>query len=190
MKFFVFILIAITTICYPFLIYWGLSNFDISILAIGGILLATIQFSLRSLENKKNIKQFLPLTLALLITYFFAFFLKDSIYMQFTPVIVNLNFLILFSTSLFKPPSMVERFARLRYKDLPPEATPYCRKVTLIWMLFFIANGSIAFWSVFQDLKTWTFYNGFLAYILMGILFASEFLYRSLFIKKKTNPVL
>ena len=107
--------------------------------------------------------------------------------MQFTPVIINLNFLILFATSMFKPPSMVERFARLRFKDLPPVATPYCRKVTLIWILFFIANGSIAYWTIFQDIKVWTFYNGFLAYILMGFLFASEFLYRTFFLKKKTD---
>lgn len=191
LKVFIFILVAMTTVCYPFLIYWGLNSFqNVSILAIGGIVLTVLQFSLRSIEAKKKILQFLPLALALIITYTIAFFLNKSIYMQFTPVIINLNFLILFVISLFKPPSMVERFARLRFKDLPPEAIPYCRKVTLIWILFFIGNGSIACWTVFQELKIWTFYNGFLAYLLMGILFASEYLYRTFFIKKKTKSPL
>jgi uncharacterized membrane protein len=181
---------AITTICYPFLVYWGLSSeCDTSVLAIGGAILVLLQFGLRSLEAKKNIRLFLPLALALLATYIAAYFLKNSLYMRFTPVLVNLNFLVLFASSLFKQPSMVERFARIRFKDLPPEAIPYCRKITIIWVLFFIGNGSVAFWTAFQDLKIWTFYNGFLAYILMGAIFAGEFLYRTFMLKKKTNHI-
>lgn len=175
------------TISYPFFVYWGLNNFDISIIAIGGILVTIAQFSLRSLEAKKNFKTFLPLTVALVATYIAAYLLKSSAYMKFTPVLISANLLILFVSSLIKPPSMVERFAKIRFKDLPPEATPYCRNVTIIWILFFIVNGSIAFWTVFQDMKTWTFYNGFLAYILMGAIFGGEFLYRTIFIKKKSS---
>ena len=185
MKFLILILIVVSTICYPFLIYYGLSNFDISIIAIGGILLTLLQLVLRSIDAKKNIRLFLPLTIALIVTYGTAYFLKDSKFMKITPVLINLNFLILFATSLFKPPSMVERFARLKFKNLPPEATPYCRNVTYIWILFFIGNGSIAIWTVFQEMKIWTFYNGFLSYILMGVIFAGEFIYRTIFIKKK-----
>lgn len=180
-------LIAILTLCYPLLVYWGLNNFDISILAIAGIFLVVTQLILRSIQTKNNFKIFLPLTIGLVTTYFMAYFLKNSLYMKFTPVLINLNFFILFAMSIFNPPTMIERFARIRFKDLPPEAIPYCRKVTFIWMAFFVVNGSIALWTVSQDFRVWTLYNGIIAYILMGILFGAEFIYREFFMKKKSN---
>lgn len=188
MKILGFVLIAVLTISYPFLIYFGLSSkLDVSVLAIAGGIIAITQFVFRSMEAKNNFRLFLPLTIGLVATYTMAYFLKDSLFMKFTPVLISLNFFIIFTASIIKPPSMVERFARIRFKDLPSEAIPYCRKVTFIWIAFFIGNGSVAFWTAFQDLKTWAFYNGFLAYILMGILFAAEFLYRTFFLKKKSS---
>jgi 3-hydroxymyristoyl/3-hydroxydecanoyl-(acyl carrier protein) dehydratase len=51
--------------------------------------------------------------------------------------------------------------------------------VTLVWTVFFLLNGLLALaLALGGDLKAWTLYNGFLAYILMGALFAGEFLYR------------
>lgn len=180
-------LIAILTICYPLLVYWGLNNFDTSLLAIAGIVIVVSQLVLRSFQTSENFKLFLPLTIGLVATYLMAYFLKNSLYMKLTPVLININFFILFTSSIIKPPSMIERFARVRYKDLPPEAIPYCRKVTFVWMAFFVMNGGIALWTVTQDFKVWTFYNGIVAYILMGILFGGEFIYREIFIKKKSN---
>lgn len=182
-------LIAILTVCYPLLVYWGLSNFDVSLLAIAAIIIVVAQFGLRSLQNSKNFKLFLPLTISLVITYTMAYLLKNSLYMLFTPVFINANFFIIFTLSIITPPSMVERFARIRYKDLPPDAVPYCRKVTFIWMTFFVINGGIALWTIYQDFKVWAFYNGVVAYVLMGLLFAGEFIYRELFIKKKSKAV-
>ena len=44
---------------------------------------------------------------------------------------------------------------------------------------FFILNGSIAAWSaLFASREVWAIYNGGVAYLLMGALFAGEWLFR------------
>ena len=95
------------------------------------------------------------------------------------PAAVNLGMLLLFGLSLNKPPSMVERFARLREPDLPPAGVRYTRRVTQVWCAFFIANGGVATYTALQTSREiWTLYNGFIAYLLMGALFAGEWLIR------------
>ncbi len=74
---------------------------------------------------------------------------------------------------------MIERFARLMEPEFPPEAVIYCRKVTMIWCGFFVVNGSIALvTALLGDIKIWTLYNGFISYLLMGLLFGIEYLVR------------
>ncbi|MEI8670210.1 hypothetical protein P4S65_19480 [Pseudoalteromonas sp. B131b] len=46
-------------------------------------------------------------------------------------------------------------------------------------MSVFVLNGGIALYtSIFSSLETWAFYNGFIAYLAMGTLFAIEWLVR------------
>jgi uncharacterized membrane protein len=51
--------------------------------------------------------------------------------------------------------------------------------VTQVWCGFFIVNGVIAlFTALFASSALWWFYNGFLAYIFIGLLFAGEYFVR------------
>jgi uncharacterized membrane protein len=95
------------------------------------------------------------------------------------PVFMNAAMLATFASTLWKPPSMAERFARIVEPDLPESGVRYTRNVTIVWMGFFALNGAIALWSVLQPGWTaWLVYNGFLAYVAAGLLFASEYLVR------------
>lgn len=97
----------------------------------------------------------------------------------FYPVLANAAMLALFAISLWKPPTVIERLARLQEPDLPPEGVRYTRKVTWAWCVFFIINASISLATVLWGSKgIWAFYNGLLAYILMGLLGAGEWLLR------------
>lgn len=74
---------------------------------------------------------------------------------------------------------MVERLARLREPDLPLVAVAYTRRVTQVWCVFFIINGALAFaTAVWASDAVWSLYTGVIAYILMGLLFGAEFLFR------------
>lgn len=105
-----------------------------------------------------------------------------SLLLRFYPVLVNGVFLAMFTYSLFMPPSMVERLARLCEPNLPPAAINYTRWVTQVWCGFFIINGAIALYTaLYGSLAQWSFYNGLLAYLLMGMLFAGEYCVRYFF---------
>ena len=85
----------------------------------------------------------------------------------------------LFAYSLYKGPSIIETFARITEPKLDKRAISYTKNVTKIWCIFFVFNASIALYtSVFTSLNVWAFYNGFIAYIIMGVLFAVEWLVR------------
>jgi uncharacterized membrane protein len=94
------------------------------------------------------------------------------------PASISASMLILFGVTLIQPPSMVERFARLEQPELTPARVRYTRYVTEIWCLFFVANGAIAAYTAFASREIWALYNGLIAYLLMGTLFAGERLFR------------
>jgi uncharacterized membrane protein len=64
--------------------------------------------------------------------------------------------------------------------DLSIKEVAYCRNVTLVWVCFFLCNGIVAFYTACcTSIGIWSLYNGLLAYVGMGILFALELSYRS-----------
>lgn len=104
----------------------------------------------------------------------------------FYPVLINGVLFGVFFSSLFRPITMIEYFARLKKPMLPPEVIGYTRKVTQIWCLFFVLNGSVALYTVLSaNLSVWTLYNGVISYILMAALFAIEWLIRHFWLTKR-----
>ena len=105
--------------------------------------------------------------------------------LRFYPAAMSLGMLSLFGLSLITPPSMVERFARISEPNLPPEGVQYTRRVTQVWCVFFVANGAMAAaTAVYASRETWALYNGFIAYLLMGALFAGEWIIRRFFLAR------
>jgi uncharacterized membrane protein len=99
--------------------------------------------------------------------------------LKFYPVVINASLLALFGATLWRPPSMVERLARLSQPSLPPHVVDYTRKVTMVWCGFFVVNGTVAaMTAVWGSEATWALYNGGVAYGAMGLLFAGEFVVR------------
>jgi uncharacterized membrane protein len=109
-----------------------------------------------------------------------AALLDDGRYFKLLPVIVNVGLLLAFTRTLQRGPSMVERLARAHYQTLAPGASLYCRRVTVVWCVFFALNSAILFWlAVRASLAVWTLYAGFLAYVVVAVIFAVEMVYRA-----------
>ena len=105
-----------------------------------------------------------------------AFWSDGLLPLRFYPVLVNAAFFSVFAYSLIAPPSIIEQLARLHESIFPLAAVGYTRRVTQVWCVFFAINGAIALYTaLFASMAQWSFYNGFLAYLLMGILFAGEY---------------
>jgi uncharacterized membrane protein len=95
------------------------------------------------------------------------------------PICINGALLLSFGLTLFEERSLIERFARLQHDDLTPRERRWCRTWTLIWSSFFAFNIVLAvLFAATQSLAWWTFYNGLLAYVVMGLLFATEYIVR------------
>jgi uncharacterized membrane protein len=99
--------------------------------------------------------------------------------MLYYPVLVNAAMLLLFGSSLAFPPTIVERIARFRHPHLPERRRLHTRRVTVAWCIFFVGNGAAALYTAtFASFDTWALYNGLIAYVLIGAMFAGELLTR------------
>jgi uncharacterized membrane protein len=110
-----------------------------------------------------------------------ASYLQDnSAAVLYYPVLMNAALLVVFAASLASPQSAIERIARWRDPDLPLAAVAYTRRVTIVWSVFFALNGAAALYTaLFTALETWALYNGLIAYVLIGALFAVELAIRT-----------
>ncbi len=164
-------------ILYPFLVYFGMAFWSPSYMVLIGMVLVALRlWGMRHAPNAKLWqKTFLVAALLLL----FLFFLKPVMAVKAYPVLISLSVAFMFGLSLVFPPSLVERIARLSEPDLPPAGVAYTRKVTIIWTGFLLINAAIsaalALWGTLAD---WTLWNGLLSYLLMGALFAGEWIVR------------
>ena len=159
---------------YPFIIYVGLGVFEPKWFALLLFTLAVI----RLLASKdQGIMKFFWLGAAGLVLL--ATLLTGSpLGLYLYPVIVSLIFLSFFFSSLYYPPTIIERFARKFDPELSPEGVRYTRTVTKVWCMFFLTNASLSIISLQISQQYWLLYNGFISYCLMGTLFAGEYLIR------------
>lgn len=168
-------LVIVATLAYPVAVYFGLRHAPPQVLA--AILAALV--GLRLIAGSGGRRHFAPVGIALLAFSLFAVWRNDSLTLRFYPVLTNLLMLAVFGWTLVRPPPLIERLARRREPDLPAAAIRYTRRITQLWCLFFIANGGVALYTVlFSSLAVWSLYNGLISYLLMGALFAGEWLFR------------
>lgn len=166
-------LFAVLTVLYPAMVYLTLDRFAPVWIALLLVSIALARaWILRS-------RRWLLAAAAAAVLAAICLLTGEVLALQLYPVVVNLVFLAVFAFSLWRPPSVVERLARLREPMLPPEAVAYTRRVTQVWCGFFVLNGSLALYTaLWASPAQWAFYNGFVAYVLMATLFAIEWLVR------------
>jgi len=95
---------------------------------------------------------------------------------RFYPVLVNTLVFLLFFFSLFAAQPVVERIARMREGELPPEGIRYARQATWAWSLFLFCNGMAALaTALWAPDWLWGLYNGLISYCLIALMFAAEY---------------
>lgn len=200
MKKFLKILFYIVSALYPVLVFTFLVIFKlpVRILSLCVIALA-FAFFLSATGRKKNegsgekgAFDWKPLlsSALFLAAGIICFFTNQTVFLKLYSVVISATLLAVFGTTLFLPPNMIFRFATLQDKTIKgslaeKRVEAYCRKVTIAWCIFFICNGSAAAYTAFfcSD-KVWSIYNGGVSYVLMGFMFAVEFLIRKQVNKK------
>jgi len=167
------ILFVVISAAYPLLVYAALGRLSPRWLALLLVALA----ALRATAARQPF--WWAVTGGAAVLALSSFFADALAPLKLYPVLVNAVLLLVFAASLRWPPSAVERIARLRHPDLPPRGVAYTRRVTWVWCGFFTVNGALALTTaLWASERIWALYNGLIAYGLMGLLFAGEWLVR------------
>lgn len=174
------ILGALLTVAYPLAIYFGLSRFSVRAVSLIALCLALPMLLLRMRGKKReHLSAILPVPITVLALIALSAILEDRRFMLALPVLISAALLVTFGASLRSGVPMIERFARMQRPDLPPDHAEHCRQVTWVWCGFFVVNGAIAsVLAIRGPLEWWTLYSGLIAYVLMGALFAAEYIVR------------
>jgi uncharacterized membrane protein len=167
-------------LAYPLLIYFGLQYMQpryVALLLAGVLLLRRHNEMQRLMHSLPRLEQALLFVLLGLATL--TIVTNSEPLLRFYPVTISAGMLALFALSLRKPPSMIERFARLQQPELPPAGVRYTRVVTQVWCVFLAGNTMAALYTALcASRDTWSLYNGLIVYLLMGTLLGGEWLLR------------
>jgi uncharacterized membrane protein len=174
-------LATVAGVAYPFVVYLGLQLG--SPRALAALLAAVVMARLALHPRQLSWALLSPFAVAgalVLGVIGAAALLDDARFFRLVPVLVNLGLFVAFARSLARGTPIVEAVARLHRGALPPEAVSYCRRLTVLWSVFFVANAAfITFLSVAASLEVWTLYTGLLSYLVVGLLMAAEAVFRA-----------
>lgn len=174
--------VGVLTIAYPMAVYWALSSGRPGLAAaVLGVFAVGLLLARLGDGKRGQLSAVLPAPMAVLAVVGVSTWAKEPRFLLVLPTLINVALLVTFGATL-RPGAvpMVERFARLAHDDLTPQQQAHCRAVTYVWCLFFVANGATALYlALTASTRTWTLYTGLVAYVLMGLLFAGEYVVRS-----------
>jgi len=164
--------VVTASLLYPGIVY--LCRWIVPPLAFVGVALALIGLRLATLRSPVGRVWRMPLVTAATVIAVLAA-LDTQLAVKAYPAAVSLAAASVFAATLLYPPSLIERLARLRERDLPPSGQSYCRKVTVVWTVWLSANTIIAaVLALAANDEAWAIWTGFIAYLVMGALFAGE----------------
>jgi uncharacterized membrane protein/peptidoglycan/xylan/chitin deacetylase (PgdA/CDA1 family) len=173
------VLSTVLVIGYPALAWLGIRFLGTRAAALLLLAAAVLSQARRLRWRRREVGGLAWLAVAVAGLLLLAAMLDDPRFILAYPALVNLVLLAQFGWTLRSGPPMVERFARLQVDDLSPHELAYCRSVTAVWCVFFVLNGvTAALLAGWASQNVWALYNGFVAYVLMGLLFAVEYVVR------------
>lgn len=175
------VLNAVLTVSYPIAVWWCLANTSARRTSLWLMLLVIPLVALRLRGTPREARMaVLRVPLVILGVLLLGALTKDPRFVLSMPVLINLGLLVTFGVTLRAGGvPMVERFARLSDPDLDAPRIAHCRQWTVRWCLFFVVNaGASAMLALGDDVRLWAIYTSGIAYALMGLMFAAEFLQR------------
>lgn len=174
------VLSASLLVMYPVLAYVGLSYWEprVTALVLLGLLLP-IGIGRLARARRAQLRGLAWLPVVPLSALGLAAWLNSQGFVLLVPVVISSGFLLAFGLTLRRGPPMVERLARLQDPNLSASEVAWCRLWTQLWCAFFFLNAATALLlGQLGELKMWTHYTGLIAYLVMGLLFAVEYVMR------------
>ncbi|MGH8751788.1 MAG: hypothetical protein ACREUV_08795 [Burkholderiales bacterium] len=158
---------------YPALNHYAVTHgqFGLALGALTGVLICAGL----CLPGKAKWLLALPAPLLLLL-----YFVSAEDLLTVPPVLINFLVCVFFAHSLARGEEpVISRIARIERGELDAALTRYTRRLTLIWAVFFalmaITSALLALWA---PLPVWSLFTNLVNYLLVGLLFFGEFVYR------------
>jgi uncharacterized membrane protein len=172
---------AVLVILYPIAVWVGLSYLGpraVSFIVLA-LLVPTLALRLRN-ADRATFWTIVRVPIAILVLVVLGAVTDDPRFVLAMPVLVNAVLLLTFGETLREGQMpIIERFARMQEKELSDEKRAHCRRWTARWCAFFVVNGGTALaLGLAAPLSWWATYNGGIAYALMGLMFAGEYVSR------------
>lgn len=168
---------------YPLLVYVGMQWFEPRLIGLAIAFVYLIRFAT---QIKRPTLRWALIALLLGVAGL-LWWSNNELLLKLLPSAINLAMAAYFLHTLMHPPTLPARVAAYDFPEgLPPIVVTYTSWVTRIWVGFFVMNAVIAaITALFASRELWALYNGVIAYLVMGTLFAGEFVYRNLIFRKK-----
>lgn len=175
------------TLAYPVAVYFGLKHFEPRVFGalLGTLLLIRQWQSARHFATGLTARERFSFFALVACTLTIVISNSETLLLLY-PTFVSLSLLWVFGSSLLCPPTIIERIARLREPNLPLAGVIYTRHVTQAWCVYFLFNAAISIATMFASREAWLLYNGALAYLMMGLLFAGEWFIRQRVLRRQT----
>lgn len=171
------LLIALS-IAYPLIVFALGAKVPPIAFALAACCLLTVRAVLRPLPKSRPVRLSMIAAIALIIGLAHVDSLAAA---KAYPVVVSGGLAFFFGASLWRPPSLAEQMAKLGGETISPAIRIYCRRVTAIWAIWLAINTVIAAaLAVVGSLAAWALWTGLISYLIMGFIFAGEFLLRRL----------
>lgn len=185
MKVFLGILNAVLAVAYPVALWWALTHRSPRTVGLVALSIVVPLVGLRVLRaDRRHLWPVLRLPLTVMALLLTGTLLNEPLFFLLLPVLINLALLVQFALSLKGEMPIIERFARMQEPALGegpdgPRKQAHCRQVTLAWCVFFVLNGAVCAALAFAaPTRWWAIYTGGIAYALMGVMFAGEYILR------------
>jgi uncharacterized membrane protein len=185
------VLSALFIVASPWVLYWTLSQQRIDVAAavlIGWVIVRTIPIVVSARRDQRRAALQLP-AIALVFAVL-GWISHDATWLLVLPSATQGAFGLAFLRSLSSVP-LIEHFARMVKPELSPGELAHCRAWTRVWGVYLLVLAAIglglARWS---PLAVWTVYVGVVSYVLVGVLFAVEYVIRKIrFRDYSRNPL-
>jgi uncharacterized membrane protein len=170
---------TLALLAYPVFVYLALRVASPRVVALGTLVLLALRLAFIAPGRlAATARAFAPAGVALGLASLVSLVWNDPRSLLLAPTLASLGLLAAFASS-FLAQETIERLAHAQVGELDADERRYCRRVTGLWCAFFSANAAVsAALALGATRETWALYTGFIAYLLVGALFAAEYLYR------------
>jgi len=171
---------VVLAVAYPLAVFWALTHLSARTVGLLGLCVIVPgmlwRFRKARREDLAAVVR-VPLLVVALLAAGAVF--DDQRFVLAMPVLISLALLVAFAGSLRAEATLVERFARAKEGELDEGQVRHCRQVTIAWVIFLALNAGVAAFLALAEMRTaWAVYTGGIAYGLMGLMFAGEYVIR------------